>query len=412
MLDIIQNPFVLTGIILLLIGLIVIPVVIRRRRASQEEVLPPPELGESIDYTSIQYEEPTGPLDRFKRASLVTKILIILLPLLVLIGIGILIASVLRSGNQEPPTPLPTLTIEAADVVSKGRIVIEGRTSTKPDKAAFTVGLLEDNKPFDWFDPNAVETEISGNQFIFTLTRRENAPKPVEGRDYTAVLTVTMLDGRKGTSAPVELFIPQPNEDDFFQVVAPTPVPSPTEEPTNTAQPSTAEPTAVITPTAAPTVTPTSSLVATVFNGGNIRDTPNIRGKQIGTVHAGEVVDLLERSPNGEWYRIKAPEGTGWVSRTLLTVDPEIAKRVPVSGQTTPSGLTAKVFNGGNVRERAALNSRVLDQINAGETVQLLQKTANGEWYQITNIRNVTGWVSRTLLTIEPAVANQVPVAR
>jgi tetratricopeptide (TPR) repeat protein len=71
--------------------------------------------------------------------------------------------------------------------------------------------------------------------------------------------------------------------------------------------------------------------------------------------------------------------------------------------------LTATVYNGGNLREQPELTGRVLDQINAGETVQLLAKTSEGAWYQITNVRAITGWVSQTLLTIDPAVASQVP---
>jgi flagellar FliL protein len=107
---------------------------------------------------------------------------------------------------------------------------------------------------------------------------------------------------------------------------------------------------------------------------------------------------------------VQAPEAEGWVSATLLTIDPELAKQVPAA--TPPeTGLTATVFNGGNVRERP-VTGRPLDQINAGEEVKLLAKTVDGGWYQITNIRGVTGWVSVTLLTIDPEVARQVPVAR
>jgi hypothetical protein len=78
----------------------------------------------------------------------------------------------------------------------------------------------------------------------------------------------------------------------------------------------------------------------------------------------------------------------------------------------TPEGaLVATVFNGGNVRE-APVNGRPLDQINAGETVQLLEKSQDGGWFKITYARNgatITGWVSRTLLTIDPAIEQQVP---
>jgi hypothetical protein len=98
------------------------------------------------------------------------------------------------------------------------------------------------------------------------------------------------------------------------------------------------------------------------------------------------------------------------VSATLLTIDPAVASQVPAA-KPASAGLTATVFNGGNVRERP-VTGKVLDQINAAETVDLLAKTSDGGWYQITNLRGATGWVSVTLLTIDPDVARQVPVAQ
>src|SRR3954453_3417528 len=79
---------------------------------------------------------------------------------------------------------------------------------------------------------------------------------------------------------------------------------------------------------------------------------------------------------------------------------------------TPEAGLAATVANGGNVRE-APITGRPLDQVNAGETVRLLAKTTDGAWLKVSYARNgatITGWVSRTLLTIDPAVEQQVPV--
>jgi hypothetical protein len=78
---------------------------------------------------------------------------------------------------------------------------------------------------------------------------------------------------------------------------------------------------------------------------------------------------------------------------------------------TQEGTLTATVANGGNVRE-APINGRPLDQINAGETIQLLEKSKDGGWFKVTYVRNgatITGWVSRTLLAIDPAVEQQIP---
>lgn len=80
----------------------------------------------------------------------------------------------------------------------------------------------------------------------------------------------------------------------------------------------------------------------------------------------------------------------------------------------TPAGrLTATVFNGGNVRA-APVSGDPLDQVNAGETVQLLEKNAGASWFKVTYSRNgqtITGWISKTLLTIDPAVEDQVPLS-
>jgi Tfp pilus assembly protein PilX len=93
---------------------------------------------------------------------------------------------------------------------------------------------------------------------------------------------------------------------------------------------------------------------------------------------------------------------------TALTATAEAKVATP----TPTAGLAATVTNGGNVRE-APINGRPLDQVNAGETVQLLAKTQDGAWLKVTYTRNgatISGWVSRTLLTIDPAVEQQVPV--
>jgi flagellar FliL protein len=164
-----------------------------------------------------------------------------------------------------------------------------------------------------------------------------------------------------------------------------------------------------------------------VFNGGNVRPGPGTSfNPPLDQINAGETVQLLGKTANGEWFQIINERSvTGWVSVTLLSMTDEIAAKVPVVDEngtaaqptsTTPApatGLTARVFNGGNVRPGPGTSFKPpLDQINAGETVQLLAKTSNGQWFQIATPRNVTGWVSVTLLTIDPATADKVPVSQ
>ena len=87
------------------------------------------------------------------------------------------------------------------------------------------------------------------------------------------------------------------------------------------------------------------------------------------------------------------------------------ARAATAVAKPTPGALTASVANGGNVRE-APINGRPVDQVRAGEVVQLLEKNQDSSWFKVTYARNgqsITGWISRTLLTIAPEVEQQVP---
>jgi hypothetical protein len=325
----------------------------------------------------------------------------------------------LFSGGEQGATPASvpqySITNVKANVAGANKIRVQADTNL-PDGAEVTVALLEGGENFAWIAPESTKAQAREERIEAIVDKADGAPTPREDQTYTVVLSAP-AGGQNISSEPAPLQVGGPVRAPFFGIVAAATT-TPTAKPTT--PPSPAEPTAApVEPTAAP-VEPTATPVftATVFNGGNIRPQPQLGAcNGCPQLHAGESVTLLEKTEDGRWYKVKAPNGEGWVSVTLLRIDAEVAKQVPLEGQSTPptpgaaSGLTATVFNGGNVRE-TPVTGRPLDQINAGETVQLIGKTADGAWYKITNIRNVTGWVSATLLRIDAEVAKQVPVAK
>ncbi|MFQ3632789.1 restriction endonuclease [Roseiflexus sp.] len=94
----------------------------------------------------------------------------------------------------------------------------------------------------------------------------------------------------------------------------------------------TPRPTATPHPTETPPApTPIPLATAVVFNGGNVRAAPNLRGTVLDQIHAYETVVLLGRSPDGLWLRIINPrQQEGWVHRSLLTIDPAVEADLPV----------------------------------------------------------------------------------
>jgi SH3-like domain-containing protein len=411
MLDILlDNPIILVVVVIVLLILIAIPVLIRRRRAAQEDVLPPPELGQSVDYTSLPYEEPTSLGDRLREAPIGVKLLLALVPIAVIVAAVVLWLTFFNNPGTgtavvPTPTPPPTITNVTATVVRSTQIVVEANTNL-PDTTQISAVMKENDQDLPWFNKDTISSKIADGRITLVLNKAKDAPNPSNNQEQFVTLIATVGD-QVLSSEPAKITVPAIYKADFYPgSVATAPTAAPTTVPTSAPTLALPEPTAVPEPTA----TSTATLTATVFNGGNIRREPQVADNVVGQLHAGEVVTLLERSNDSTWYRVQAPEAEGWVSATLLTIDPAVASQV--STATPPeTGLTATVFNGGNVRVRP-VTGRPLDQINAGETVQLLAKTSDGGWYQITNIRNVTGWVSVTLLTIDPAVAQQVPIAK
>jgi uncharacterized protein YgiM (DUF1202 family) len=160
------------------------------------------------------------------------------------------------------------------------------------------------------------------------------------------------------------------------------------------------------------------TLTATVYNGGNIRDTPSLKSKVLGQLHAKQTVTLTEKTANGKWYHVIAPEATGWVSASLLSINPDIAAQVPVQGKaptqgtvtTIRAGITVTVRNGGNVRDTHGTHGTVIDQINANETVQALARCNKNVWIKIYNERGVIGWVHKSLLNIDNDTILSLPI--
>jgi|YNPMSStandDraft_1061717.scaffolds.fasta_scaffold50800_1 restriction system protein len=98
------------------------------------------------------------------------------------------------------------------------------------------------------------------------------------------------------------------------------------------------KPTSQATPTPAPTSTPTPAPTPTpirptaiVFNGGNVRAEPSLKGAVLDQIHANETVVLLGRTADGVWLRIINPrQQEGWVHRSLLTIEPTVEATLPV----------------------------------------------------------------------------------
>ena len=128
--------------------------------------------------------------------------------------------------------------------------------------------------------------------------------------------------------------------------------------------------------------------------------TPVVERMQAEGFTFGPSKALVWVCPNGFVHQMQLTiagekDGSSFTTTADVSVtEPNAAVVIAAPADAVPPGpsLTAKVYNGGNVRAEASLEGQVLGQVSAGQAVSLLAKTADGKWYMIANERGATGW--------------------
>lgn len=444
--------FLIFGVVALIIGvsLGVLMVFLQRQRA---EGGIPTDFDQVHDYTAAATEEGGNWQAKLLALPLPAKIAMGGVPLLLILGT---VAAVTLNPNKPPPTPTPptkkyTLTITKADLVSSEPQTINILADTDlPEGISVTAKLLdEEQKPFPWPKRETTLTEVVKSKITLRLLKDPKGLGATKGMTYTVLLeakalvtnTHTLKVNETLVTATHTLNVPKLFVEAFFteakkvilkatphisptaiastKVLTPTPEFSPTTEVAM-------NPTATTTPTVTP-ATRATGLTATIFNGGNVRNQPVLGNNVAYLINPNEEVTLLQKTANGLWYKIKNTQGQeGWIHNTLLVFDRRLADQVPIEGAASASsisapskpaspsatGLSAIVFNGGRIRSQpdSSNDKNVVGGINAGDTVEIFQKTLKSDWYRIKNQKGEEGWVHKSLLAIDPSLVTKIPL--
>jgi SH3-like domain-containing protein len=371
-------------LLLAVVAVVVVAFIFLRRRRSSDDAPPIDVSGDYVDYTSLPVEdEPKnwgerfeGLSERFASLPLPGKIAVFASPLLVigLLVIGILVIQTLPSlgagggngGPTTPPPPTPDISIETARLVSASSVLVEAQTVNIPNGSTIEFEMLAGGEPFKWYNPISATVPISGSSVQFRLEKIPDAPAPSRDLTYTVRLRSTGQAGQE-VERFAELEIPPVPQirDRFFGEQAasrpnptPPPPPTPTEPPPPTEEP---EPTA----SAAPPDEPPP-----------------------------------DEPPPDEPPPDEPPP------------DEPPPDEPPPDEPPPPQLVFANVAHGGNVRAVPG-GEPVVDQVEAGEEVILVEKQADEVWYRVQTPRDIEGWVHYTLLDAESLaeVGAEVPVA-
>ena len=208
-----------------------------------------------------------------------------------------------------------------------------------------------------------------------------------------------------------------------FRSRAVTPTPSNTPQPTDTAtmMPS-------LTPARTDTVAPLPTQVhysstytvnmeksvctATANTTISLRTDPSVQQQAIGRVVGGSLLNVIERSADGQWLHVITSDTgvEGWVSASFVTLGSS-CQSIPGASQSSPPATPGKVTatpasaqvassapctllttTAASLRPDPSLTHSPLASIPEKTVLTPLAKSANGSWWQV-QYGNLQGWI-------------------
>lgn len=148
----------------------------------------------------------------------------------------------------------------------------------------------------------------------------------------------------------------------------------------------------------------------------NLRSSPSLNAGVIVQLPAGELMNILGRSPDGAWYHVRRETGeTGWLLVELLAVNAGEIAAVYESTPTIPQrygelGSTGRIAApaGASLRQGPDIGFPVIGSVADGTPVRLLARSPYSQWVLV-DAGGIVGWVG--LLALETrAFFDAIPV--
>ncbi|MCR4400797.1 MAG: SH3 domain-containing protein, partial [Syntrophomonadaceae bacterium] len=154
----------------------------------------------------------------------------------------------------------------------------------------------------------------------------------------------------------------------------------------------------------------TATVTASVLN---IRGGPGTSYAKVGTLLQGARITVLEQG--GEWLKIQYNgNSTGWVSRSLVSLDAPAAAASSSSGVKTAAvggatGTAVVTAASANLRAGAGTGFAVTGSVKKGDVLSVYSSSSG--WYLVKTATGTSGYVAGWLVSYTPGGAVAAPSA-
>jgi uncharacterized protein YraI len=132
---------------------------------------------------------------------------------------------------------------------------------------------------------------------------------------------------------------------------------------------------------------------------------PDFKSFVIGIAPTGAVMEVLGRSPDGNWWQVRTAIGIGWVNMAQVAFrgDENLVARVPDPGPSF-DGPTVRVNTDTPVTTEPG-GGDVIATLPAGTTLPTGGRSADNTWWQVADVFGI-GWIPVRDVSLAGAAAN------
>ena len=142
-----------------------------------------------------------------------------------------------------------------------------------------------------------------------------------------------------------------------------------------------------------------ANVVGLVINASmlNVRSAASLNAAVLERIRGGSFVTVLARNAAATWLRVRTQSGVvGWVNASFIQTNLSNLSTLPIDGAVggvqQPTGVRGRLTSGLRLREGPGTTFRQYFTIEWGQTVDLLGRSADGQWYQVI-YNGQNGWI-------------------
>jgi SH3-like domain-containing protein len=154
--------------------------------------------------------------------------------------------------------------------------------------------------------------------------------------------------------------------------------------------------------------------VRVIYSSIHVREGDGLEHASLGYLYEDDVIHALKVNDAGTWYEVRLEDGrTGWVATSVVEPLNEAPLFANVVSPLVLVGEMEVTPSSVNLRMGPGTQYWIMRRLFAGDAVQVIGRTAAGDWFYVQSEGGYLGWLANSVVTYEDDLkVNELPIVQ